>query len=65
MNEKLRYFLDENPNVAKMIVARAEIAQKARLAAKRARDSVRKNAMKSVGLPGKLSDCAETDPSKY
>jgi DNA gyrase subunit B len=64
VNEKLRYFLDENPSVAKRIVARAEISQKARLAAKRARDSVRKNAMKNVGLPGKLSDCAETDPSK-
>ncbi len=60
----LGYFLEENPSVAKMIVDKAVTAQRARDAAKRARELVRrKNVLENGRLPGKLADCLEKDPS--
>ena len=59
----LTNFLEEHPNEAKVIVQKVLLAAKARVAAKKAREMVqRKGSMSSMGLPGKLSDCSETDP---
>ncbi len=58
-------FLEETPSIAKEIIGKAVSAAKAREAAKRARDLVRrKSVLESTALPGKLSDCAERDPAK-
>ena len=63
VNEKLMNFLEENPDVARTIFDKALQAQKAREAAKRARDLTRrKTALESASLPGKLADCSERDP---
>lgn len=60
----LTYF-NETPSVAKSIIGKAVLASKARAAAKAARDAVvRKGALESAGLPGKLSDCSSNDPEK-
>ncbi len=59
--EKFMNYLEENPVVARMIFDKAMLAQKAREAAKRARDlTKRKSAMESAQLPGKLADCSES-----
>ncbi len=64
VGEMLTNYLEENPNEAKMLVQKVILAAKARVAAKKAREMVqRKTVMSSTGLPGKLSDCSETDPS--
>jgi DNA gyrase subunit B len=64
VGEMLTNYLEENPNQAKMLVQKVVLAAKARVAAKKAREMVqRKTVMSSTGLPGKLSDCSETDPS--
>ncbi len=64
-SEKLTYYLEENPQVAKMIVDKAIMAARARDAAKKARELVRrKSALESTRLPGKLVDCNEKDPEK-
>ena len=64
VGEMLTNFLEENPNEAKRIVQKVILAAKARQAARKAREMVqRKNVMSGSGLPGKLSDCSETDPS--
>jgi DNA gyrase subunit B len=64
-SEKLNEFLEENPAVAQSIIQKAQLAMKARLAAKAARESVlRKGALESTTLPGKLADCSEKDPAK-
>ena len=63
--EKLREFFEENPAVAKAIYEKALNAARAREAAKRARELVRrKSALESSRMPGKLADCREKDPSK-
>ena len=64
VSEKLSEFLDENPAVGKAILEKALMASKAREAARRAREEVRrKNALEGSTMPDKLSDCNETDPS--
>lgn len=65
LSEKLKYFLEENPVVAKAIFDKAMLASHARDAAKKARELVRrKSVLETTRLPGKLSDCSEKDPSK-
>jgi len=63
VGEKLMNYFEENPAVARMIFDKAVNAQKAREAAKRARELTRrKSALESASLPGKLADCSERDP---
>lgn len=63
VSEQLTYFLEQNPNVAKMICEKAILAQRARDAARKARDLTRrKTALDSMTLPGKLADCSDKDP---
>ena len=65
VSEQLTYFLEQNPSVAKMICEKAILAQRARDAARKARDLTRrKTALEGMSLPGKLADCSEKDPSK-
>ena len=62
--EGLTGFFDQNPYIAKMIITKAESAARAREAARKARDLVRrKNVLDISALPGKLADCSEKDPS--
>jgi DNA gyrase subunit B len=62
--EGLMRFFDENAVTAKQVIAQVIIAAKSREAAERARTAIRKDAMSSGGLPGKLADCSERDPAK-
>ncbi len=65
VNEQLELYLDQNPDVINNILDKTVLAAKARIAARQARDATRrKNFLESAGLPGKLADCAEKDPSK-
>jgi len=65
VGEILANYLEENPKEAKAIVQKVIIAAQARAAARKARDMVqRKNVMGGSGLPGKLADCSNNDPSK-
>ncbi|MBQ8647815.1 MAG: type IIA DNA topoisomerase subunit B, partial [Oscillospiraceae bacterium] len=65
INSKLREFLEENPAVAKALYEKATQAARARAAAQKARDLVRrKSALETSRMPGKLADCREKDPTK-
>lgn len=65
LSERLTYFLEENPDVGKVILEKSLLASRARDAAKKARELVRrKDVLESGKLPGKLTDCSEKDPSK-
>ena len=63
VSTQLEIFLEQNPNVAKMIVEKSVMAQRAREAARKARDLTRrKSALEGMSLPGKLADCSDKDP---
>ena len=64
LSEQLTYYLEQNPNVAKIICEKSVQSQRARLAARKARDLTRrKSALDGMSLPGKLADCSDPDPS--
>ena len=64
VSEQLTYFLEQNPMVAKMICEKSILAQRARDAARKARDLTRrKTALEGLSLPGKLADCSDKDPA--
>ena len=63
VSEQLTYFLEQNPSVAKNICEKTLLAQRAREAARKARDLTRrKTALEGTALPGKLADCSDKDP---
>ena len=65
LSEKLEYFLEENPSVGKTIFEKALIASRAREAARKARELVRrKTGLENTKLPGKLTDCTSKDPTE-
>ncbi|MBQ8148265.1 MAG: DNA topoisomerase (ATP-hydrolyzing) subunit B [Lachnospiraceae bacterium] len=65
VTEQMTYFLEQNPSIAKIIINEAVLAQRARIAARKARDVARKsNLSDSMALPGKLADCSDKNPEK-
>ena len=65
VSEQLTYFLEQNPSVAKTICEKSLLAQRAREAARKAREMTRrKTALEGMSLPGKLADCSDKDPEK-
>lgn len=64
VTEQLTYFLEQNPSIAKIIINKAALAQRARIAARKARDVARKsNLADNMSLPGKLADCSDPNPA--
>ncbi|MCI9035752.1 MAG: DNA topoisomerase (ATP-hydrolyzing) subunit B [Lachnospiraceae bacterium] len=65
VSEQLTYYLEQNPTIAKQICEKSILAQRAREAARKARDLTRrKTALDGMALPGKLADCSDKDPKK-
>ena len=65
VSSRLQIFLEQNPAIGKSIVEKSVMAQRAREAARKARDLTRrKSALEGMSLPGKLADCSDKDPSK-
>ena len=65
VSEQLTYFLEQNPQVAKIIISKAVSAQRARLAARKAREVARKSTLsEGFSLPGKLADCSSKNPEE-
>ena len=65
VSEQLQIFLEQNPQVAKVTVEKSVMAQRAREAARKARDLTRrKSALDGMSLPGKLADCSDKNPAK-
>ena len=62
--EEIKYYFETNPQVAKRLIDKCLNAARAREAARKARETVRKGALSSGGLPGKLADCSSKDPAK-
>ena len=63
VSEQLTYFLEQNPAVAKTMLEKSILAQRARAAARKARDLTRrKTALEGMALPGKLADCSDKNP---
>ena len=66
VSSQLQIFLEQNPAIGKSIVEKSVMAQRAREAARKARDLTRrKSALEGMSLPGKLADCSDKDPSKW
>ena len=65
VSEQLTYYLEQNPSVAKAIIEKSVLAQRARAAARKARDLTRrKTALDGLSLPGKLADCSSKNPEE-
>lgn len=65
VSEQITYFLEQNPQIAKLMCDKSILAQRARAAARKAREITRrKSVLEGAGLPGKLADCTEKDPEK-